>query len=66
MAAKGSPTVLQENVEEDNADLVVGADVGVQQDRHDGPHGVFNLFALCVGSHSEILPSDRARFINYA
>lgn len=66
MAAKDSPTVLQENVEEYDADLVVGGDVGIQQDWHDGPHGVFNLFALCVCSHSEILPGDRAHFINYA
>lgn len=66
MAAKDSLTVLQENVEQDDADLVVGADVGIQQDWHDGPHGVFNLFTLCVCSHSEILPGDRAQLINYA
>lgn len=66
MAAKGSRTILEENVEQDDADLVVGADVGVQQDWHDGPHGVFNLFALRICSHSEILLSDRAHFINYA
>lgn len=66
MAAKDSLTILQENVEQDDADLVIGGDVGIQQDWHDGPHGVFNLFPLCVCSHSEILPGDRAWLINYA
>lgn len=48
-------TILEENVEQDDADLVICADVGVQQDWHDGPHGVFDLLSLSVCAHSQIL-----------
>lgn len=47
--------VLQEDVEQDDADLVVCADVGVQQDGDDGPHRVLDLLPLGVGAHSQIL-----------
>ena len=48
-------TILEENVEQDDADLVICADVGVQQDGNDGPHGVFDLLSLSVCAHGQIL-----------
>lgn len=48
-------TVLEEDVEQDDADLVICADVGIQQDGHDGPHGVFDLLSLSICAHSQIL-----------
>ena len=52
-------TVLEEDVEQDDADLVVRGDVSVQQDGDDGPHGVLDLLPLGVGAHGQVLqPRD--------
>lgn len=48
-------TILKENVEQDNANLVIRADIGIQQDGDDGPHGVLDLLSLGVRAHSQIL-----------
>ena len=48
-------TVLQEDVKEDDADLVVRGDIGIQQDGHDGPHGVLDLLPLSVCTHGQVL-----------
>lgn len=48
-------TILEENVEQDDADFVIRADISIQQDGHNGPHGVFDLFSLGVCAHSQIL-----------
>ena len=54
-------TVLEENVEQDDADLVICADVGVQQDGNNGPHGVFDLLSLGICAHSQILEQRTRR-----
>lgn len=58
-----SLTILEENIEQDDADLVVGADVGVKQDRHDGPHGVLNFLAFCICSHGQVLHNSNSNSV---
>lgn len=48
-------TILEENVQQDDADFVICADISIQQDGHNGPHGVFDLFSLGVCAHCQIL-----------
>lgn len=48
-------TIFEENVEQDDADLVICADIGIQQDGYNSPHWVFDLFSLSVCAHSQIL-----------
>lgn len=55
----GPLTILKEDVEQDDADLVVGADVGIQQDWHNGTHGVLDLLALSVSAHGKVLEGNR-------
>lgn len=45
---EGELTILEEDVEEDDADLVHDGDVTVQKDGDDESHGVFDLLPLCV------------------
>lgn len=51
----GGLTILEEDVEQDDADFVVGADVAIQQNGHDGSHGVLDLLTLGIGAHGQIL-----------
>lgn len=52
-------TILEEDVEQDDADLVICADVCVEQDGHDGPHGVFDLLSFSVCAHRQILQQEK-------
>lgn len=54
-SASGIPTVLQEDVEKDDADFVVSADVRVQQNGDDGSHGVLDLLPFSIGAHGQVL-----------
>lgn len=56
-------TILEENVKKNDAYLVVGTDVGIQQNGYDGPHGIFNLLSLCICSHGQILHSKRRLWV---
>jgi len=47
--------LLVEDVEQDNADLVVGLDVVVQQHRDDALHGVSQGLPLRVRAHGQVL-----------
>lgn len=53
-------TILQEDVEQDDADLVIGADVAIQQDGDNGPHGVLDLLSFSIGAHGQVLQGARA------
>lgn len=48
-------TIFEKNVEQDDADFVIRANISIQQDGHNGPHRVFDLFSLGVCAHSQIL-----------
>lgn len=48
-------TVLEEDVEKDDTDLVVCADVGVQQNGYNGPHRVLDLLSFSVSAHGQVL-----------
>lgn len=52
-------TVLEENVEKDDADLVRHCDVGVQQDGNNQPHWILDLFPLSIYAHSQVLGRGR-------
>lgn len=56
-----SLTVLKENVKQDDADLVICADIGIQQYGHNGPHGIFDLLSLSICAHSQILQQKTSR-----
>lgn len=50
-----APTVLQEDVEKDDTDFVVSADVCIQQDGDNGSHGVLDFFPLSICAHCQVL-----------
>jgi hypothetical protein len=50
-----APTVLQEDVEKDDTDFVVSADVRIQQDGDNGSHGVLDFFPLSICAHCQVL-----------
>lgn len=50
-----APTVLQEDVEEDDADFVVSADVRIQKDGDNGSHGVLDFLPLGICAHRQVL-----------
>lgn len=52
-------TILEENVEKDDADLVRHCDIGIQQDGNNQPHGILDLLPLGVDAHSQILGEGR-------
>lgn len=56
-----SLTVLKENVKQDDAYLVICADIGIQQYGHNGPHGIFDLLSLSICAHSQILQQKTSR-----
>lgn len=41
-------TILEEDVEENDADLVKDGHGGVQQDGHDGSHWIFDLLSFSI------------------
>ena len=48
-------SLLGENVEEDDPDLVVNGDVGSQQDRNNVPHLILDPLPVSIFSHSQVL-----------
>lgn len=48
-------TILEEDVEKDDADLVRHCDIGIQQDGNNQPHWILDLFPLSIDAHSQIL-----------
>lgn len=51
----GYLTVLQEDVEQDDADLVGDTDAGVQENRYNKPHGILDLLSLGIRGHCQVL-----------
>ena len=56
---------LGEDVEQDDADLVVDGDVGVQEDGHNVLHVILHLLPLGIGPHGKIL-LHLAQFVDVA
>ena len=49
------PTILQKDVEKDDADFVVSADIRIQQNGDDGSHGVLDLLPFSIRAHGQVL-----------
>lgn len=54
-------TILEEDVEEDDADLVRHCDIGIQQDGNDQPHWILDLLPLSIDAHGQILGEGREK-----
>ena len=47
------------DVEENDADLVVGRHGLVQQDGHDVPHVILHLLTLSISAHGKVLAGEK-------